>query len=118
MQEKELINKDKEKDKLNISQSHNGIINNYNSPVKPKNNSPIDNEKVINIENIKEIYSSLKDSQALGISVQQKMNQEEKENKMNEREEKMNKKEEELERREKELLKKEKKLSKEKKEEI
>ena len=36
---KNKINKDKEKDKLNISQSHNGIINNYNSPVKPKNNS-------------------------------------------------------------------------------
>ena len=29
----------KDKDKLNNSQSQNGIINNYNSPVKPKNNS-------------------------------------------------------------------------------
>ena len=76
---------------------------------KKENEIPIDNEKVINIENKKEIYSSLNNSQDLGLSIQPKMNQEEEnENKVNERKEKMNKKEEELERREKELLKKEK----------
>ena len=127
-----MIKKNNENEELKDNNNQNNEINENNNNqnelitineydfgrnVKKENESPIDNEKVINIENIKEIYSSLKDSQALGISVQQKMNQEEKENKMNEREEKMNKKEEELERREKELLKKEKEFEEKKKKE-
>ena len=118
---KNINNQKNENNSNNENSNQNELITineyNFGRNIKKENEIPIGNENVINIENIKEIYSSIKDSQASGLSIQQKMNEEEKENKMNEREEKINKKEEELERREKELKRKEEEFEEKKKKE-